>query len=217
MPDTIETVTSDEPFAHARSMTIPELIAEYHRVNSMALDADEVRDELWFAAQRDFPPVPLAITDRIPGVVKTIPVTRDSIERFFQASRLPPRDAERARGERLRLLDEYEQACEPILAAHGWHEASARCETLDAEVDELIDRIEAESATCLADIAAKLRFIGEWDDNLDLDRDVNPDYIAPKLFRSVLADLDRLAGASTGAGSATRVSATPVDLLGRPR
>ena len=93
----------------------------------------------------------------------------------------------------LRRLAWWEKREQAILNASGWPSLKAAEDALDAEDDDLKEKILAYEARTFADVAAKLRFLGYWEPFAEIEVQPENMGIVERTYVALLADVERLA------------------------
>jgi hypothetical protein len=101
---------------------------------------------------------------------------------------------EKKRNALLRKLAKWEAREQAILESADWRALKAAEDALDAEADDLEEKIIAYNTCTIADVLAKLRFLGEWEPFTEIELRPEEMGIVERIYVGFLADVQRLAG-----------------------
>jgi hypothetical protein len=181
------------------SSPIADLVRLYHETSQHQCEARERADIAHFEIRRRFPEIPdnikMDIGDPNPLY---IPIDPKNIERrrdrLVKRSRWSEAAAAQWAEETERTRWEYEAACTAIEEATEWPELDRRADELLASLGQIEDSIIAARPQSLAELATKLRFAASLEGYTDLDEDEEESDRSARFFRSIICDVEQLAG-----------------------
>ena len=187
---------------------LPDMVERFLDVRYRACDATTAREKCLFAVRETYPKRPRALMGKrtdYSGKPDFYRLRASDINEWYdtQAEIFGIEGARRAAHEKkrsalLRRLEKWEAREQTILDASNWPALKAAEDALDAEADDLEAKIIAYKARTIADVSAKVRFLGYWafDGVMDGDKHREDLDANDKVFISLWADTERLAGKS---------------------
>lgn len=179
-------------------------VARYIDVRHRACDATTAREECAFAVSETYPKRPRALMGKkvgsgsvrdyfYPLTVHDVNEWYDTQAEIFGIDVVRRVAFEKKRLAVLRRLAWWEKREQAILNASDWPALKAVEDALDAESDALEEKIVAYKVRTIADVAAKLWFMGEWEPFSEIEGRPEDMGLVERTYVALLADVRRLA------------------------
>jgi hypothetical protein len=199
------------PALPAVALTAPEpdgevhgLVEQFFEAQRRGIDAQDAAEECAIAARRTYPKRPRVLMGKRSGYGSKpyfYPLTAqdvnewwDQAQEVFKFEGFQKAKREKQRQLRLRRLAWWEKREQAILEAAGWPALKARADALAAEQDQLINAIVGCQARSMGDVAAKVRFLGNWEPFAEIDLQPENMGVVESAYASLWVDVRRLAG-----------------------
>jgi hypothetical protein len=179
------------------------LLDEFLAVRRQSLVADDAYELHEIAVRETYPKRPASLTGkqvRHDGTVNCYRLTAYDINRHHDDPNMVLNlsgeeiaKLEKKRVALLRRLAKWEAREEAILDASGYPELKAKADALDTEQDRLIDAIVTSPARTMGDVAAKVRFLGEWEPFTEIELRPEDMGVVERAYLSLFSDVLNLA------------------------
>ena len=183
---------------------LADMVERFRDVRHRACDATTAREECEIATRKTFPKRPASLmgtpywcTDRS----ACYSLTAEDINRYHDDPAMVLNlggdeiaKLEKKRLALLRKLAKWEAREQAMPESADWRALKVAEDALDAEADDLEEKILAYQARTMADVAAKVRFLGSWEPFIEIENQPEATGIVELAYVSLLADVQRLAG-----------------------